>query len=204
MHCSPFSGDVLVGMYESVIFVPSQSIDKSELTGKVARYSNIGELKQTMYMYERKVSENNTHLKLYCFPHHITENNNGDIVVSDSGKHAVVVTDSEGNLRFSYTGPRSILSPKGICTDPLSHILSCEGLKVHIIDKDGHFLSYFLDAQPGIVLPQCIYYDVNCHLLWIGLSWNNNISIYKYITRKSVSLGKSELSNVQLPYRWSF
>lgn len=152
-------------------------------------------------MYERKVSEKNTHFKLYCYPLYTTDNNNGDIVVSDSGKHAVVVTDNEGNLRFSYTGPHSILSPEGICTDPLSHILLCKGLKVHIIDKDGHFLSYFLDAQPGMFIPQCIYYDVNSHLLWIASSWNNNISIYKYITRKSVSLDKSELSNFQLPYR---
>ena len=201
---SPFSGDVLVGMYESVIFRPSESVDKSELTGKVARYTNIGELKQTMYMYERRISENSTHLKLYCFPHYITENNNGDIVVSDSGKHAVVVTDSEGNLRFSYTGPRSILSPKGICTDPLSHILLCEGLKVQIIDKDGHFLAYLLDAQPGMFFPQCLYYDANCHLLWVGSSLNNEISIYKYITRNSVLLGKCAFNYFQLPYRWSF
>uniref|UniRef100_K1QSB8 Uncharacterized protein n=1 Tax=Magallana gigas TaxID=29159 RepID=K1QSB8_MAGGI len=56
-------------------------------------------------------------------PNYITENNNGDIAVSDYD--AVVVTEREGRHRFSYTGhpAESVLRPRGICTDALSHIL---------------------------------------------------------------------------------
>lgn len=66
-------------------------------------------------------------LELYNGPHKITENNNEDVVVSDlSG--AVVVTDSGGRHRFSYTGhpPGSGMLPSGVCTDALSRILVCD------------------------------------------------------------------------------
>lgn len=64
-------------------------------------------------------------------------------VVSDFD--AVVVADCEGKHCFTYTRHplQSELSPRGICTDTLSHILVCN-LKteaIQIKDKDGQFLS---------------------------------------------------------------
>uniref|UniRef100_K1QZC9 Uncharacterized protein n=1 Tax=Magallana gigas TaxID=29159 RepID=K1QZC9_MAGGI len=86
-------------------------------TGKVFRYNKSGQLTQTI-QYE------NTELELYRQPNYVTENNNGDVVVSDY-ESAVVVTDRGGRRRFSYTGhpPGSNLGPLGICTDAMSHIL---------------------------------------------------------------------------------
>lgn len=87
---------------------------------KVNRYDQNGQLKQSMEF-------DSEGLELYNGPHKITENNNEDVVVSDlSG--AVVVTDSGGRHRFSYTGhpPGSGMLPSGVCTDALSRILVCD------------------------------------------------------------------------------
>lgn len=88
-------------------------------TYKVIRYNQSGQLVQT-------IPHDNTGLELYNKLNYITENNNMDIVVADSG--AVVVTDHEGTHRYSYTGhlSGSLLQQGGICTDALSHILVCD------------------------------------------------------------------------------
>lgn len=64
-------------------------------TFKLTWYCQTGHLAKT-------VQFNNTEIKLYQYPRLITENNNGDIMVS--GPCAVVVTDHGGRHRFSYTG----------------------------------------------------------------------------------------------------
>lgn len=64
------------------------------------------------------------------------------------GSGAIVVTDRGGKYRFSYSGHPlgSHLQPRGICVDPLSHILLCDHLTstVQMLDQDGPFLSYLL------------------------------------------------------------
>lgn len=67
---------------------------------------------------------------------------------------AVVVTEREGRHRFSYTGHTSGsgLLACGICTDALSYILVCDNRTetVHMIDKDGEFLSHLLTRSQEI------------------------------------------------------
>lgn len=79
--------------------------------------------------------------QLFKQPLYITENNNGDVVVSDN-KNAVVVTDCREKHRFNYIGhpPGSGLSPRGICTDSLSHILVVDTntKTVHMINRIQH------------------------------------------------------------------
>lgn len=72
------------------------------------------------------IQYDDTGLELYICPLYITENNNGDIAVSDEG--AVVVTDCGGKHRFSYISSQSgsPFEPRGIYTDALSHILVCD------------------------------------------------------------------------------
>lgn len=100
-------------------------IDLRTSTGKVTRYSQTGRLTKTIEL-------NNVGLAIYKKPIYITENNNGDIVVSDYNANfcsgALVVTDSGGMHLFSYKGHPlgSGLDPLGICTDALSHILLCD------------------------------------------------------------------------------
>ncbi|XP_022329445.2 uncharacterized protein LOC111128230 [Crassostrea virginica] len=86
------------------------------------------------------------------------------------------------------TGPSSESGidsePRGICTDVLSHILVCD-LKTHsiqIIDKDGQFLSCL--EHPKIYRPNCLCYDLDTHLLWVGSLHSNKVVVYRYITRQ--------------------
>nr|XP_034322693.1 uncharacterized protein LOC105323757 [Crassostrea gigas] len=169
VYWSPSTGDLLVGMY-----------NYDTKTAKVTRYNQSGQLTQT-------IQNHNTGLGLYREPYYITENNNGDVVVSDS-LSAVVVTERGGRHRFSYTGhpSGSGLYPRGICTDPLSHILVCDATTktVQMIDSDGQFLSHLLIRPSGIFTPQSLSYDVNTHRLWVGSEDNNTVVIYRYITRQ--------------------
>lgn len=143
--------------------------------GMVTRYNLTGELKQV-------IGYDNNRLKLYRNPCFITENNNGDIVLSDFGS-AVVVTDHEGKDRFSYTGPpsRSRLEPGGICTDLLSNILVCDNAykSVHVIDKDGQFLSslYLKTKEKWDIFG--LSYNVHSQQLWIG-SQDSKICVLRY------------------------
>ncbi|XP_061186285.1 uncharacterized protein LOC133194323 [Saccostrea echinata] len=164
VYSSPSTGDLLVGM--SGIF-----------TGQVFRYNSTGE-----YIHTIKY---NTGQRLYGVPHYITENRNGDVIVSDFityNREAVVVTDDGGRYRFSYTGPPSgsRLVPRGICTDTMSHILVCDRntKSVHMIDKDGQFLSLIQTSEHGIDEPCGLSYDDNTNLLWIGSENKNNKTVY--------------------------
>ncbi|XP_052692430.1 uncharacterized protein LOC128170709 [Crassostrea angulata] len=171
VYWSPSTGDLLVGMYN----------DDTE-TGKVTRYNQSGQLTQTIQYH-------NTGRGLYSEPHYITENNNGDVVVSefDYGSRAVVVTDRGGRHRFSYTGhpSGSGLWPYGICTDALSHILVCDGRTetVQMLNRDGQFLSHLLTKSQEMGEPRSLSYDDNTHLLWVG-SVYNKVCVYRYITRQ--------------------
>uniref|UniRef100_K1QHB9 Uncharacterized protein n=1 Tax=Magallana gigas TaxID=29159 RepID=K1QHB9_MAGGI len=173
VYWSPSTGDLLVGMYYIHTY-----------TGKVTRYNQSGQLTQT-------IQHDNTGRGLYSGPRYITENNNGDVVVSDSRSGAVVVTERGGRHRFSYTEPPSglRLQPYGICTDALSHILVCDGKTktVQMLNKDGQFLLHLLTESQEMGELGSLSYDVNTHHLWVGSgSWcdNNTVVIYRYITRQ--------------------
>ncbi|XP_078327654.1 uncharacterized protein LOC144623210 isoform X2 [Crassostrea virginica] len=175
VYCSPSSGDLLVGMYR-------EDTDTRIRTGKVMRYDNTGKYKQTI------PHNDNTPHDLYKDPWYITENNNGDVLVSD-WLRAVVVTSGEGVHRFSYTGPPSgsRLYPLGICTDVMSHILVSDLVTdtVQMMDRDGQFLSYVLTRQtPGMdYRPRGLSYDVTTHAVCVG-SWEiNTMSVCRHINR---------------------
>ncbi|XP_078327669.1 uncharacterized protein LOC144623212 isoform X2 [Crassostrea virginica] len=174
VYCSPSSGDLLVGMCTF----------KYPHTGKVMRYDNTGKRKQTI------PHDDNTPHTLYEEPWFITENNNGDVLVSDWGRGAVVVTSDEGVHRFSYTGPPSgseLFRPRGICTDVMSHILVSDLITdtVQMLDRDGQFLSYVLTPQtPGMdYRPHGLSYDVTTHAVCVGSVNNNTMSVCRYINR---------------------
>ena len=176
LYCSSFNGDLLVGMCR-----------QDTWTGMLMRYNETGCLIQTIPSEEETKT-------LYRSPIYITENNNGDIVVSDDNLCAVVVTSNEGKHRFSYRGPESGsvlflpgIRPRGICTDALSHILVCDEITdtVQMIDQDGRFISYLLTNQSkGIQKPRTLSYNKNTHLLWVGtLEGDKNLSVYRCIDR---------------------
>lgn len=53
--------------------------------------------------------------------------------------------------------------------------------KVHILDKDGQFLSYLEIESNEMVRPLSLSYDVDSQCLWVGF-YNNKICVYRYIT----------------------
>ena len=198
VFCSPYTEDLLVGMNKLEKGKDGFSrSDKNDYTpiGKVSRYDNTGQLTQT-------ISHKNSPQTRYSYPSYITENMNGDVVVSDLTRQAVIVTSREGIYRFSYTGPPKgpALSPGGICTDALSHILVCDlqTKTVHMLGKNGAFLSYLLTIfSPGIETGlQSLGYDIRTHQLLVGLSSTSNmqfckVSIYRYLKSSISSAGKS-------------
>ncbi|XP_062592026.1 uncharacterized protein LOC134253519 [Saccostrea cucullata] len=167
VYSSPSTGDLLVGMKNTDTRIC-----------QVIRYTNTGQHIQT-------IQHDNTGQELYSYPIYITENRNGDVIVSDYWDSAVVVTDSRGRYRFSYTGPTSgsQLDPWGICTDALSHILVCDlnTNTVHIIDKNGLFLSQLEPKQHGIDRPLGLSYDDNTGSLVVGSKDSNTVNIYRLI-----------------------
>ncbi|XP_062610181.1 uncharacterized protein LOC134271961 [Saccostrea cucullata] len=173
VYCSASNGDLLVGMWNTDTFQG----------GKVVRYSHTIQHIQT-------IQHNSNGHEIYSFPRYITENWNGDIIVSDFLRRAVVVVDYGGRHRFSYTGPELgvIISPYGVCTDALSHILICDQFSntVQMIDKDGNFLSVILTQEDGINKPCSLDYDDITHLLWVGSINNNSICVYRHISRHEV------------------
>lgn len=148
VYCSPSTGDFLVGMHW-----PEND------RGKVNRLNFSGQHIQI-------ILENKT----CSFPHYITENKNGDVVVSAYYKHYVEVAENGGKYRYSFRPSKfklgtSYLIPKGICTDPLLNIMVCGDNNVLATDKDGQFLTYLLNRKHTA---QCLNNDDNCHLLWVG------------------------------------
>lgn len=124
---SPFTGHLLVGL-----------VNGDKWIGKVHRYNHTKLI--------QIIQNTNAGQDLYRYPRYITENNNGDVVVSYlDWSGAVVVTNRGGVHRFTYTGhpAGSELRPHGICTDALSRILVCDAISesVQMLDRDGHFLS---------------------------------------------------------------
>ena len=78
----------------------------------------------------------------------LSENRNLDICVADNHAGAVVVVSADGKLRFRYTGPpstpRESFYPYDITTDSHGNIMTSYtgNHRIHIIDKDGHFLRF--------------------------------------------------------------
>lgn len=100
-----------------------------------------------------------------------------------------------GGYRFTYTGhpAASNLSPHGICTDALSHILVCDyaSATVHMLDKNGHFVSHIVSVTEEMFRPHSLSYDINTHHLWVGSELNNNVWVYRYISIQDPITGKS-------------
>ncbi|XP_062598460.1 uncharacterized protein LOC134259877 [Saccostrea cucullata] len=175
IYSSPINGDLLIAsMY--IDGPPGWGTWKA----KVEKYHQSGKYKKTI-MHIRKGQ------KLLDQPMYITENHNGDIIMSD-WIQGVVVTEQSGRHRFSYKGhpPGPLLKPCGVCSDALLNILVCDDISqtVHMIDNNGSFLSFLFTEQLGIVIPMSLCYDDKTHLLWVGCQNNDRVLVYRYIVRQ--------------------
>lgn len=173
VYCCPSTGDLLVGMSSNL-----------RRFYKVIRYHKERHSEQT-------TGHNQTEFELSHVPSFVTENNNGDVVVScakfwdimDYG--VIVVAEREGRHRFTYKGPPCDpkLRPIGICTDPLSNILVCNrDSSIQIVDKNGLFLFYL---HTGIIKkPLTVQFDSHSYTLWVGNSKGNTLYNMRYLSRQ--------------------
>ena len=117
-------------------------------------------------------------------PLYMSENNNGDICVSDVNAHTVVVVDKTGRVRFRYDGTparrEKSLDPRGMVTDALSQIIVADFNNncLHILYQNGQFLGYVDDC--GLEGPYGLSLDSEGRL-WVGLFNTGEIKVIKYL-----------------------
>ena len=115
----------------------------------------------------------------------ITENNNGDICVSDRNTaETVTVVDRTGRVRFRYDGTpagiKTSIDPIGIVTDSLSQIIVSDYNNncLHIIDQNGKFQKCVDNC--GLQSPWGLSVDSKGRL-WVALNGENVIKVIKYL-----------------------
>ncbi|XP_078321742.1 uncharacterized protein LOC144621788 [Crassostrea virginica] len=159
IHSSRINGDLLIGLANDSYPREGQVL-RCDSTGKT-----IGNIK---FDEEGEI--------LYREPQYIMENRiNGDIVVSDEWKEALVVVDRSGRHRFDYTGHSTDRSfrPSGVCTDLLGRILVSHSVTdddwkydfcISLLDQDGRFLTRLLTEQAGEFISMPLNVDDNYNI----------------------------------------
>nr|XP_022308598.1 uncharacterized protein LOC111114544 [Crassostrea virginica] len=163
IHSSHINGDLLIGL----------SKDSFPWTdGRVMRCNGTG----------RKIGDielDEEGQRLYESPGYITENKmNGDIVVSDDKKNALVVVDKSGRHRFDYNGQptENSFHPKGVSIDILGRILvSHVELKrsrlvflISLLDQEGRFLTRLDKEQKEPFTCLCVDNQNNIYVGFAG------------------------------------
>nr|XP_022312161.1 tripartite motif-containing protein 3-like [Crassostrea virginica] len=172
LHCTR-SGDILIHM---------RNIDMNlKFVNKIIRYQG-QRIKQEIY----NDGQGNPIFTDKFSSLFMSENNNGDICVSDTNAHNVVVVDKTGRVRFRYDGRparrKEAFGPIGIVTDTLSQIIVADYNNncLHILDQDGQFLRCVDDC--GLENPHGLSVD-NEGRLWVGCE-TGNIKVIQYLKIK--------------------
>nr|XP_022308801.1 uncharacterized protein LOC111114676 isoform X1 [Crassostrea virginica]XP_022308802.1 uncharacterized protein LOC111114676 isoform X2 [Crassostrea virginica]XP_022308803.1 uncharacterized protein LOC111114676 isoform X2 [Crassostrea virginica]XP_022308804.1 uncharacterized protein LOC111114676 isoform X2 [Crassostrea virginica] len=171
--CFAENGDIVVGL-----FLPSNR-------GRVHRYTEDGDTRYTL-------ENDNNDCPMFCFPAFVTENGNGDVIVSDHLKRAVIAVDRWGRYRFSYIAdklnrPDAVpFLPFGVCCDSSLNIIvsdSCNDC-LHLISVNGEFLYLLLTKSAGLYRPVALSMGRNGKL-YVGD--RNGIKIFHMDTHKVAS-----------------
>ncbi|XP_078327089.1 uncharacterized protein LOC144623045 [Crassostrea virginica] len=114
---------------------------------KVVRYSSTGTVLQEI-QYDSQCQP------LYLDAYYITENINGDIIVTDFKMKKVITVDRLGIFRYSYSGGKNASS---VATDSVGqvYVTDYQGEKIHMLDRDGRFLRYII-PEGGIKYPRAV------------------------------------------------
>uniref|UniRef100_K1QJ40 Protein wech n=1 Tax=Magallana gigas TaxID=29159 RepID=K1QJ40_MAGGI len=115
---------------------------------KVVRYSSTGTVLQ-------EIQYDSQGQPLYKQAVYITENVNGDIIITDSEKNAVIAVDRLGIFRYSYSGKDSDFKALSVAADSVGHVIVTGGIgkKISMLDRDGRFLRYII-LEGGIKDPR--------------------------------------------------
>nr|XP_022312185.1 uncharacterized protein LOC111117376 [Crassostrea virginica]XP_022312186.1 uncharacterized protein LOC111117376 [Crassostrea virginica] len=169
--CCTRSGDILVQVYTG---------GGPQIKNKIIRY-------QGQNIKDDNDGQGNSIFKDGKYSLYMSENNNGDVCVSDLNADTVVVVDKRGRVRFRYDGTparrEKSFDPRGIITDALSQIIvvDCNNNCLHILDQNGQFLRC-VDVC-GLKGPSGLSVDSEGRL-WVG-SWNSGeIKVIEYLQNK--------------------
>ncbi|XP_065944671.1 E3 ubiquitin-protein ligase TRIM71-like [Magallana gigas] len=115
---------------------------------KVVRYSSTGTVLQEI-QYDSQCQP------LYKNAKYIIENVNGDIIVTDWGRNAVIAVDRLGIFRYSYSGKDTKFDVCSVATDSVGHVIVTDYKfdKIHKLDRDGRLLRYII-PEGGISRPR--------------------------------------------------
>ena len=169
LHCTR-SGDILIHMRNRDM--------NNKLVNKIIRYQG-QRIKQEIY----KDGQGNPIFTDGSTSLFMSENNNGDICVSDTNAHTVIVMEKTGRVKFRYDGTparrKEAFASGGIITDVLSQIIVADYNNncLHILDQDGQFLRCVDDC--GLEKAYGLSED-NEGRLWVGCE-TRNIKVIQYL-----------------------
>ncbi|XP_078330152.1 uncharacterized protein LOC111116857 [Crassostrea virginica] len=171
--CCTRSGDILVHVYK---------VRGSETKNKIIRYQGKN-IKEEIC----NDGQGNPIFKDGLYSLFMSENNNGDVCVSDRNADAVVLVDKTGRVRFRYDGTparrKKSFGPKGIVTDVLNQIIVTDINNdcLHILDQNGQFLRCVDDC--GLEKPLGLSLDSEGRL-WVGSFESGKIKVIEYLQNK--------------------
>nr|XP_022312552.1 tripartite motif-containing protein 2-like [Crassostrea virginica] len=171
--CCTMSGDILVHLFK---------VRGRQTNNKIIRYQG----KNIKQEISNDGQENSFFKDGGCFLF-MSENNNGDVCVSDTNDDTLVVVDKTGRVRFRYDGTPSrrekSFDPRGIVTDALSQIIVADFNNncLHILDQNGQFLRCVDDC--GLEEPVGLSVDSKGRL-WVGLCDKGDIKVIEYLQNK--------------------
>lgn len=126
---------------------------------------------------------------IYKEPRYVVHHEDGDVWVSDVGIKCVIVTNKHGRVRFKYKGPQNVnikmrheFKPHGLAITKSGTILvnDHKNSTVHLVDKNGQFIQFFLTRLHGIDKPTAIAIDTTGNI-WISC-WNCKVHIFQAMT----------------------
>lgn len=141
---------------------------------KVVRYSST-------YTVLQEIQYDSHCQPLYTTANYITENVNGDIIVSDLDKCAVIAVNRLGIFRYAYSGNDKRLLANTVASDIFGHVFVSDfmGIKIHMLDKDGRFMRYIIPEE-GIKDPRGVCINGHGELI-VGECKTGLAKIIKYI-----------------------
>ena len=115
---------------------------------------------------------------------YLSENNNGDISVSDTETKFLIVLDRTGQVRFRYDGTparsKQRFNPGCIVTDCLGQIIVTDSNNecLHILDQNGQFLKCLVGCS--LEKPFGLSVD-GLGRLWVGSSSSGKVRVIEYL-----------------------
>ncbi|XP_078330451.1 uncharacterized protein LOC144624495 [Crassostrea virginica] len=163
------SGDILVHVYKVIYF---------QRKNKISHYQG-----QNIKQEINNDVQGNPIFKDGQYSLFMSENNNGDVCVSDLKADTVVVVDNTGKVRFRYDGTparrEKSFAPRDIVTDALSQIIvtDIKNNCLHILNQNGQFLRCVDDC--GLERPYGLSVDSEGRL-WVKSFNTGKIKVIQY------------------------